>query len=177
MEFIYLSCCKCKQTVAVSGQMAVMKYRPLYNGMRQITSLIKRKWRMAKRSQWSSLPSIIIVEILSYLSLSDRLNASATCKRWRSCLFHPSLWRSVSFKVKYGSRRKSRYLTDMCGRFLREAKVDFSSEEPADVRECLRILEIFGENINLEKLALRPSSCQVEWGRVHGENQLERLVF
>ena len=129
---------------------------------------------MAKDTVWSSLPSIIVVEILSYLTLSDRLSASATCKRWRSCLFLPSLWRSVSFKVKYGSRRRSKHLADMCGRFVREAKVDFSSEEPTDVRECLRILEMFSDNINLEKLAIRPSSCQVEWGRMHGENQLER---
>ncbi len=132
---------------------------------------------MAAKTSWGHLPGLIIVEILSYLTLSDRLNVSATCKRWRNCLFHPLLWQSVSFKVKYGSRRRSKHLADMCGRFVREAKVDFSSIEPTDVRECLRILEMFSTNVNLEKLALRPSSCQVEWSPSQGENQLERWLF
>ena len=62
----------------------------------------------------------------------------------------------------------------MCGRFLREARVDFCSKEPTDVREFLRILEMFGQNVNLEKLAIKPSSCQVEWNGNYGENHLER---
>ncbi len=129
---------------------------------------------MAAHNSWTTLPSLIIVEILSYLTLTDRLNASATCKRWRSCLFHPLLWRSLSFKVKYGSRRRSKHLADLCGRFVREAKLEFSSQDPTDVKECLRILEMFADNVNLEKLAIRPSSCQIEWHSIHGENLLGR---
>ena len=61
---------------------------------------------------WSKLPSILIVEILSYIPLTDRLKASSCCKRWRACLYHPLLWKSIRIKIKYGSRRKAKHLVD-----------------------------------------------------------------
>ena len=58
---------------------------------------------MAADTSWTKLPSILIVEIFNYLDLTDRLNASITCKQWRSCIFHPVLWPRVIFDVKSGS--------------------------------------------------------------------------
>lgn len=124
--------------------------------------LWQKKQKMAAQL-WGKLPSIIIVEILSYLSLTDRLNATTTCRRWRGCLFHPLLWRSITFKVKNGGRRRAKHLADMCGNFVREAVIIFNSRHSGDVRECLRILDFFGENTNLERLVLKPFSCRVEW--------------
>ena len=118
---------------------------------------------MAAHNSWATLPSIIIVEILSYLALTDRLNASAVCRRWRSCLLHPSLWRSMLFRVNSQSRRKAKHLADCCGKFVREAVVEFNSKHVGNVKECLRILKILSRNVNLERFALRPLSCQVEW--------------
>ena len=128
---------------------------------------------MAGEDVWVKLPSIIIVEILSYLSLADRLNATSACRRWRSCLFHPILWRSIHFKVKNDTRSRSKHLANMCGRFVRNVTVEFNSQISENVKECLRILEMLTDNTNLEKLALRPSSCQVtqvDWfGKETGE--------
>ena len=118
---------------------------------------------MAAHTSWATLPSLIIIEILSYLSLTDRLNVSTACKRWRSCLFHPIMWRSISFKVKQGARRRTKHLADMCGRFVREAVVEFNSKLEGNVTESVRILDILSDNVKLEKLALRPNSCQIAW--------------
>lgn len=118
---------------------------------------------MAAHNSWATLPSIIIVEILSYLALTDRLNASAICRRWRNCLLHPSLWRSMTFRLNSQSRRKAKHLTESCGKFVREAVVEFNSKHVGNVRECLRVLKILGENVNMERFALRPQSCQVAW--------------
>ena len=112
---------------------------------------------------WNRLPSITIVDVLSYLSLKDKLSAATTCRVWRNCLFHPSLWRSINFRLQNGGKQQAKHLADMCGRFLREAVIEFDSQDAENIRECRRILSIFESNSNIEKLSLHPTSCQVEW--------------
>ena len=133
----------------------------------QVSSSLNLEFRndekMAAHGCWAALPSIIIVEILSYLSLTDRLAASGICRRWRECLYHPLLWKSMSFRVKYGSRRKAKHLAEMCGKFVREALLEFNSTCSPDVRDCLRILDILSANANLERFVFRPQSCHIEW--------------
>lgn len=67
------------------------------------------------------------------------------------------------FRVNSQSRRKAKHLAECCGKFVREAVVEFNSKHIGNVKECLRILKILSRNVNLEKFALRPLSCQVEW--------------
>ena len=127
---------------------------------------------------WDTLPSVIIVEILSYLSVTDRFPASSTCKRWRNCLFQASLWRKVDFRFKYGSRKRARFLTDVVGRFVKEACIEFNSKCYVDVKDCLILLQEFGRNGNMEKLILKPASFQVSWpeheiGRPFQKNMLD----
>ncbi|GAB1603237.1 F-box/LRR-repeat protein 8-like [Argonauta hians] len=47
---------------------------------------------------WSTLPEHIVVEILLKLGLSDRFNASMTCKAWSHCFDSPYLWQDIVFK-------------------------------------------------------------------------------
>ena len=117
---------------------------------------------MAEQS-WEFLPSLITVEIFSYLPLTDRLNAATTCKRWRSYLFHPLLWRSINFKLKQGVRRRTKFLAESCGKFVTEAIVEFDSRNASNIREFYHIVNTLSRNTNLKKLALVPSSCRIEW--------------
>ena len=119
--------------------------------------------KMAAGPMWGSLPSIAILEILSYLSHEDRLKVSSVCKRWRSCLFHPSLWRKITFDMGYTKRQKSRFLADRCGRFVREAELSFNSHNTGEVRESSKILSVLCANKNLQYFSLQPSSCHIEW--------------
>ncbi len=132
---------------------------------------------MAAHHSWATLPSIIIVEILSYLTLTDRLNTSAVCTRWRGCLFHPSLWRSLSLKLKHGHRHRAKHLADMCGKYVREVVIEFNSKLVSNVRECLRILDILSNNVNLQKIVLRPQSCQIEWPEREPSATADQWVF
>lgn len=129
---------------------------------------------MDAHNSWESLPSIIIVEILSYLDLTDRLNATISCRRWRTCLFQAKLWQSVDFKLKYGKRKSSRFLSEICGRFVREATVEFTSQNVQDLKESVRLLEVFGRNSNIERLVLKPSSCLIAWPERHSDRMCER---
>ena len=109
------------------------------------------------------MPSVLIVEILSYISLPDRLKASSICKRWRSCLFHPLLWKRITFEASLRKRDKSRFLSTACGRFIKECVVKFNSHSPGEVKECMRILAILAQNKNLQVLCVEPSGCHIEW--------------
>lgn len=122
-----------------------------------------RKTKMAAGPRWGSLPSVLIVDILSYLSHEDRLKASSLNKRWRNCLFHPSLWSKIKFQLGFSKRHRSRFLADRCGRFVREAVIKFNAHNCLEVREGMRIITILGSNKNLQHFALFPSSCHIEW--------------
>lgn len=122
-----------------------------------------RNEEMADVGDWAVLPSVLIVEIYSYLPQEDRLAASFVCRRWRACLFHPSLWSDVTLELNCGERLRSNFLANRCGRFVKQAVVKFNSRSITEVRECLRILHILSENKNLESFSLQPSSCHIDW--------------
>ena len=114
-------------------------------------------------TDWALMPSVLIVEILSYISQTDRLNASSVCKRWRSCLFHPSLWSRITFDIGLNKRDKSRFLSGACGRFIRESVVKFDSHDVDSVKECLKLMKVLTQNKNIQILCIEPSGCHIEW--------------
>lgn len=112
---------------------------------------------------WTLIPSVLIVEILSYLSLKDRLNASSVCKRWRSYLFQAKLWPVLSVSLRRNRRQKNKFLADVCGRFVRECAIFFDPHDSEELRDCYKILQILGDNKNLQVLQLQPRSCHIQW--------------
>lgn len=122
---------------------------------------LQQEMSYAQLSNWTKLPSIFIVDILSRLPHKDRLNASVTCKRWRACFYHPSLWQSAVFKVKYGCRNKTRYLAGVCAKFVRDVKIELDVNCISNVKEFLRILTLLQENRNLETLSFHPSKTHI----------------
>lgn len=49
---------------------------------------------------WNNLPSVVIYDVFQLLTnKQDLLNASSTCKNWRSCIFHPKLWPIKSITI------------------------------------------------------------------------------
>ena len=49
------------------------------------------------------LPSEALTTIFTFLPLSDRCSASATCTKWRELFFLPIFWRSLTLKL--GTRK------------------------------------------------------------------------
>ncbi|XP_042911886.1 F-box only protein 33 [Parasteatoda tepidariorum] len=121
---------------------------------------------------WNNLPSIIIVEIFSLLSVKDRLNASSTCKAWRGNLFHPKLWRKVVFHLNSCDNPKTvnnnqndgaRFLSKRCGHFVQEVVIELNSLNPRDVQRCKEVLRVLSSNNNLRALSIKPLSSRLEW--------------
>ncbi|KAG8189120.1 hypothetical protein JTE90_028659 [Oedothorax gibbosus] len=131
---------------------------------------------------WNNLPSIIIVEILSFLKLKDRLNASSVCKAWRTNLFHPKLWRKVVFQLNSCDNTKSvnqhgaRFLAKHCGRFVRDVVIQVNSSNPRDVQLCKEVLNVLTHNNNLRALSIKPLSSRLEWTDYNDTLSLDQYV-
>ncbi|XP_054719690.1 F-box only protein 33-like [Uloborus diversus] len=132
---------------------------------------------------WSNLPSIIIVEIFSFLSLKDRLNAASVCKAWRNHLFHPQLWRKVVFQLNSCDIKTvnhkidgARFLAKQCGKFVREAVIEVNSLNPKDVRLCKNILRVLTFNRNLRALSIKPRSSRLEWSDYEDTLSLDQYI-
>ncbi|XP_077988918.1 F-box only protein 33-like [Glandiceps talaboti] len=110
---------------------------------------------------WSRLPSVIIVEILTTLPPKDRINASATCSRWRQCLFHPSMWRKLQLSVTNEREcDKANFLSTRCGNFARNFSLEWS-DDSEESKSALAVLQRLTRNRNLTKLCLQ--ACNSEF--------------
>ncbi|KAK0097154.1 hypothetical protein PV326_003091 [Microctonus aethiopoides] len=106
---------------------------------------------------WDSLPSVIMLEIFSYLEHKDRINASGVCKNWRQALFHPSFWKEITFVFDDAkSLHWSRHLANCFA--LSVQNVTVRCQTPNYSLELERLLGKFRENRNLRKLYIEPTS-------------------
>ncbi|XP_006818936.1 F-box only protein 39-like [Saccoglossus kowalevskii] len=105
--------------------------------------------------EFSTLPEVILVEILKYLSLPDRSNAALVCRSWADVLNHPSLWASAEVVVgaapmPFGCSEQRAKLIYYKGQFFRQLHLnvlylqsDFSTEEHsilAQLATCCRYI-------------------------------------
>ena len=151
------------------------------NGYKKIgylpRSIIREQCGMmaSDESCWSRLPTVILVEVFSYLPKEDKIRASSTCRHWRFALYHPSFWQTVHFKAKTkdeNSLSRTRYLTDCFAKKLRNAIVSFDSMDALCVEEAARVLQKISDNDHVRRLVLVPSHCRFECpGRIDEQKQ------
>ncbi|XP_023288899.1 F-box/LRR-repeat protein 3, partial [Orussus abietinus] len=112
---------------------------------------------------WGNLPSVILLEVFSYLPHESRIAASQVCKNWRYALFHPTFWKKITFTLKDEDNISwARFLANCFGLSVREATIRCDSPGRC-VGEALWILKKLSSNTHLRKLFLEPSSCAFEW--------------
>ncbi len=51
------------------------------------------------RADFSHLPDVVWVRVMTYLQLQDRARVAGTCRALNSVFNHPSLWHTVSIQV------------------------------------------------------------------------------
>ncbi|XP_011313575.1 F-box only protein 33 [Fopius arisanus] len=113
-------------------------------------------------SCWDSLPSVIMLEIFSYLKHKDRINASGVCKNWRQALFHPSFWKDITFIYEDSmSIPWARHLADCFALSVQNATI--RCQTPHWSPELESLLRNFQDNRNLKKLIIEPTSSTFEW--------------
>lgn len=119
-------------------------------------------------ASWNNLPSVILLEVFSYLDHDDRVRASTTCRHWRGTLFHRNFWQAVHFKLRANdddSLRRTKFLTSCFASKLRNATLTFDSMDPSCVQEASRVLQELCKNDGIRRLQLRPSHCKLECPR------------
>ena len=119
---------------------------------------------MAAGGPWADLPSVVLDEIFSLLSSKDRLSASSTCRNWRDHLFLPKFWQTISFNLGYRGRMRTKFLSAKCGKFIKEAMIDFNPTRVVQVWDCCRLLQLLSANPYLERISLRPSNGYFDTG-------------
>lgn len=123
---------------------------------------------MASNHFWCKLPSLIVVEVFSYISKKDLINASSVCKQWRKCLFQPRLWRSVHFHVtdddvSHVSNDRCEELAKAIGHYAHKILISVDSAVPINIFNTWKILKICAYQKNLQQLILRPKSFYFNW--------------
>lgn len=115
---------------------------------------------LVNSGNWNNLPNVVLDQIFSYLSWSDKIKASSTCKRWRSGLYHPSLWKKLLFSLKdlnQAKAEKAQYFIQAFGRLVRSVNITFDSLDCSSSSLADELLCTLRENSRLKKLTLVPS--------------------
>lgn len=95
--------------------------------------------------KWENLPDHIIVGILSFLGLSDRLTASLACKQWRECFGSPVLWHTFHFKFVDSKEFKYAQCLENHGHYLRTVEIHCNQEDKINRESaCTLILMLSG---------------------------------
>ena len=79
--------------------------------------------------EWEALPEHIVVQIFLYLSLSERLLASLSCKQWLQCFYSPALWKVGEFKFVDSGEFKYGKCVENYGQYFREVEIACKQEE------------------------------------------------
>ncbi|KRT82863.1 F-box domain-containing protein, partial [Oryctes borbonicus] len=119
-------------------------------------------------ARWDTLPTIILHDIFSYLSIKDRINASSTCHMWRQSLYHPKFWRNVTFQIYSDNIERAQYLRNTAAHVVSNAVIRFDSLSMPCLNEFMILLEELATNDNLNSLILEPSHCRLEIPHVLG---------
>lgn len=80
-------------------------------------------------------------------------------------MFHPLFWTrlNIKFCLKKNCWRRAEFLSKKCGRFVRYVTLEFDCTSAIIIQQCITVLNLLGENRQLQTLLLRPTACVVEW--------------
>lgn len=112
-------------------------------------------------SGWAYLPNILLHDIFSRLSPTDRRRASSVCRAWRQALYHPSFWQNQCFSINPYDIQRHKYLTKACGHLVRNATVRYQSLSDVCVFEVAKLLQRMTKNYSIRSLMLEPSHCRM----------------
>lgn len=114
---------------------------------------------------WNSLPSVILLEVFSYLTPQDTIRASSCCRQWRTAFYHStSPWETLHFKISSSNSdtiERSHFLADNMSKKLRNTTISFDSSDTISVMETAKLIQQFQLNPHIRKFSLNPSHCRL----------------
>lgn len=113
-------------------------------------------------NNWNHVPDVVLDKVFSYLPWTDTINASSTCKQWRTGLYHPQFWKSLSFSLIDFDRNKAakaQYFAYAFGKTVQYVSIAFNTLDGASLSATNDILQILQHNTRLKRLRLIPTHC------------------
>ncbi|XP_074042008.1 uncharacterized protein [Leptinotarsa decemlineata] len=105
---------------------------------------------------WAELPHVVLTKIFSLLDRKDGLNASATCRHWRSNYFQPRLWEYLEIRFTPDKLDSARFLSGTLGRTIKNVSVFLNTSSEYCLKECIKFLQHLAVNNNLRSLNIIP---------------------
>ena len=118
----------------------------------------------SEQPDWSRLPDDVLVQILSYLPMKDRFNASLTCRAWTEAFDAPLLWQHVTFWFFLPSHRKTISGINKHGKYFKRVYIGCNQSIKENRENACAVLEKLS-TINRRKL----TSLKIDFT---GENPL-----
>jgi hypothetical protein len=109
---------------------------------------------------FSRLPNVVLAKVYSCLSLTDRLNASASCRSWRASLYNPCLWHDQPMLIyllnKWTGVRSAHFKTTLA-KYTNSLSIRYDPGEPQLVETLVSIVgNLKDTSSNLRRLTLTP---------------------
>ena len=118
--------------------------------------------RSKMASDLANLPTFVLAEILSYFNLTERLQISSVCKKFRETIWFLQFWKDVSLNCVIDSKTHHQ-LSRVAFRFTSKLSLRLNPNSCFSVQEFLNVLKIISANRQLQCLLLKPSTFRVEW--------------
>lgn len=94
-----------------------------------------------QQPDWSRLPDDVLVQILSYLPMKDRFNASLTCRAWTEAFDAPLLWQHITFWFFLPSHGKTIAGIDKHGKYFKRVYVGCNQSIKENRENACAVLE------------------------------------
>jgi hypothetical protein len=110
---------------------------------------------------FTKLPNVVLTKVFSYLSLTDRLNASIVCKSWRAGLYNPSLWHKFNLIIYLLNRstdiKSASFKSSTLSKYANNLNIKYDPHDLHLVESLVSIVSNLNEtSSNLKCLSLTP---------------------
>ncbi|XP_019890729.1 F-box only protein 33 [Musca domestica] len=109
-------------------------------------------------AEWGELPSLVLGQIYEYLEPRDRLNASQSCKHWRSVLFQKRFFTNFKLKLNIDNDRQCKFFRHTLYNLTSELIIIFDFINVFHIEKIRRILYRIARCDNLQGLRFQTNN-------------------
>lgn len=106
------------------------------------TLLSAKYFRMELNVDWSSLPTDVVMQVMSYLPPRDRNHASRVCHAWHEAFEHPALWQSFDFWFFLPAHEQSLECARKYGKYMKRIFIGVNQMLKHNRENACALLEV-----------------------------------
>lgn len=115
---------------------------------------------------WSTLPTLILEHVFTFLTPESRLAASSTCKQWRTALYRPMFWCNLTLdivpsKVCSNIESKVNYINQHLVTLACNVHLSFDSHSPKCFKLVSSVVNRLVDNQLLKNINIKVTHCNL----------------